>query len=140
MTKIMQNLLKKVVTALILASFLAAAFLGFAMMTYGSDGSMSDDCLFSPIGLSLCPQNTLAVVTHHVSAYYAFLNVPVGVSLTVLMISLLFVAYAALAVFTKMLLDSPPALAWSYHDDPPVDRGSGKRARWLSLFENSPSN
>jgi dolichol kinase len=109
-------------------------------MMQGPDGRMVGDCPFSAMGASLCPQDNVAVAIHHVSAYYAFLNVPVGTSFAALMISLLLVACTLLIITIRSPLLGLPILAYVLYDSPPPNAYSRKITRWLSLFENSPSH
>lgn len=135
----MRSLFKKSITALVLISFLTITLFSFAVMMHGPDGRMDGDCPFSAMGQSICPQDTIAVAIHHISAYQAFLNVPVSSGLTALIISLLFVAYASLLIFTRLPLLGPPTFARVPYDSLSTDSHSRKITRWLSLFENSPS-
>lgn len=136
----MKSFYTQIITALVLASFLSVAFFSFNMMMQGPDGRMIGDCPFSALGASLCPQDTVAAAVHHISAYYAFLNVPVGSSFAALMITLLLVAATLLVISIRTLLLGPPILATVLYDSPPPNAYSGKITRWLSLFENSPSH
>ena len=136
----MKSFYKQIITALVLASFLSVAFFSFNMMMQGPDGRMVGDCPFTALGASLCPQDNMAVAIHHVSAYYAFLNVPVGTSFAALMISLLLVASALLIISIRSPLLGPPIPATILYDSPPPNSYSRKITRWLSLFENSPSH
>ncbi len=133
----MSSLLKKLITALILTSFITIVLFSLASMTHGSDGRLAGDCPFSSPGASLCPQDMVALIIHHLSAYHAFLNVPIGSGLTTLIISLLLVIGVALVIFIHLPLLGPPSLIlYSY---PLVDSYNRKIVRWLSRLENSPS-
>ena len=137
----MNPLSKQITTVLVLSSFLAIAFFSFVLMTHGPDGRMPGDCPLSTMGVSLCPQDTVAIAIHHISSYHAFLNVPVGVGLTALIISLLFALFAVFAIFIRSTLLGlgPPLFARVLYNSPPADPHSRETVRWLSLFENSPS-
>ncbi|MEK7609855.1 MAG: hypothetical protein AAB470_01890 [Patescibacteria group bacterium] len=130
---------KKIITVLVLTSFLTVAIFSFAVMTRGPDGRMEGDCPFSVVGQSICPQDTVAVAIHHISAYQSFLNMPVGSGLTALIVSLLFAVCAALFILISSPLLGPPAVARILYDSPSIGLRSRKLTRWLSLFENSPS-
>jgi hypothetical protein len=136
----MKSFLKQILAILIFASFLSVVFFSFNIMMQGPDGRMVGDCPFSAMGASLCPQDNVAVAIHHVSAYYAFLNVPVGTSFAALMISLLLVACTLLIITIRSPLLGLPILAYVLYDSPPPNAYSRKITRWLSLFENSPSH
>lgn len=135
----MSPVYQKIISLLVLASFMAVTFFGFAIMMHGPNGWMSGDCPFSVMGASLCPQNTLATAIHLISAYHTFLNVPVGAGLTTLVISLLFAVCILLVIFIRSPLLGPPALVGIFYDSPPAASHKRKITRWLSLFENSPS-
>lgn len=135
----MKSFLKQIIALLVLASFLSVAFLSFNTMMQGPDGRMVGDCPFSAMGASLCPQDTVAVAVHHISAYYAFLNVPVGSSVASLIILLLATAGIMLMIFPEWLLSEPPQYINVFYNSPPPDSNRRKIAHWLSLFENSPS-
>ncbi len=130
-------LFKKITAPLVLLSFLTMAFFSFAVMTYGSDGSMQGDCPFSAMGASLCPPSALPGAVHYISAYQSFLNVPVNTGIMALVIALLTIVYVALAFSFHPLLYRP--LAPLLYNSPPFTSQDRKIKRWLSLFENSPS-
>lgn len=135
----MPSLFKKIIVSLILTSFLSMAFFSFVFMLHEPGERMSGDCPFSPMETSLCPQDVLAVVLHHFSAYQTFFSVPVFSSVTVLITSLLLVAFAFFLLSANSLLFEPTqTINYSYNTPltTPYDR---KIIRWLSLFENSPS-
>ena len=133
--------LKQFMTIFVLAAFLALALFSFTALLHGSNNGMGMEsgCPFStPNGL-VCPQNTLATAIHHISAFSAFLNVPVGVNMTILFAFLFLVAGAVATLFM-----SPPSAIFSklttnFYDSPPTTSSETKTKRWLSLFENSPS-
>ncbi len=136
----MKSFYKQIITILVLASFLSVAFFSFNVMMQGPDGRMVGDCPFSAMGASLCPQDTAAVAIHHVSAYYAFLNVPVGTSFAALIISLILAVCSILIISIRSPLSGPPIPATVLYDSPPPNSYNRKITRWLSLFENSPSH
>ena len=92
----MSTLLKKIIALLVLVSFMVIIFFGFAIMLHGPDGQMQGNCPFSAPGVSLCPQDTLAVALHHISSYHSFLNVPINFNIAAFIISLLFADYSFL--------------------------------------------
>ncbi|HEY4483300.1 MAG TPA: hypothetical protein VI953_03955 [Candidatus Paceibacterota bacterium] len=139
----MQTLFKQIAVPLLLLAFLAITFFGFATMVHGidMDGSMVGDCPFSVLGdASLCPQNTLAMVVHHISAYNSFLNFPIQISLGTLLATLLLLAY-----FAFRYLLSPPGLAslllkFKFRDAFTLAFvPNSKEASWLTLLEHSPA-
>ncbi|MDO8593718.1 MAG: hypothetical protein Q7R59_02390 [bacterium] len=127
---------KKTATTLLLLSFLTVVFFNFSAMSRASDGSMQGDCPFSPMGASLCPQNTLPGVIHHISESQSFLNVPVSSGLATLINALLVVISIALIFsFHPFLYRSPVFVPYAA---PPFTSHERKIKRWLSLFEHSP--
>lgn len=140
----MQTLFKQIALPLVLLAFLAITFFGFATMVHGMDdmgGSMAGDCPFTLLGdASLCPQNTLAMVVHHISAYNSFLNFPIQISLGTLLAALLLFIY-----FAFRYLISPPGLAQVLSKFKLRDAftlafvPNSKEASWLTLLEHSPA-
>jgi|SRR3989344_3321462 len=134
------HFLTKSIYIFILTSFAVVALFGFSFMMHGSDGRMAGECPFLGAGISLCPQDALALIVHHVSAYQSFLNVSVDTGLTILIVVSLFLsACALLVIFLHLPTLGPPASVFVAYDPPLVDSYSRKITRWLSLFENSPS-
>ena len=136
----MLSLFKQIIISIILVSFLTLVFFGLTIMMHGPDAHWQNNCPFSALGASLCPRDIFAVTFHHISAYYAFLNVPIYLHSDViaLIVALLFIAYIVFILFT-----GPPLLKYSiridYYDPSRVTLYKRKLTRWLSLFENSPS-
>ncbi len=111
----------------------------FATMMHGSDGRISGDCPYSAMGASLCPQNTVAIVLHHISSYKSFINVPVNFGITSLIFYLLLIAYAMFVVpINRPLLELPVFVGIPYNS-PPSTLNKRKIIRWLALHENSPT-
>ena len=135
----MKVLPRQTVVLLILVSFLAIVLFGFVSMMHTLDGRMSGECPFSAMGASLCPQNTLAVALHHISAYNSLLAAPTQSGITALIAVLLFVASLVLLLSVSPPAFSAPARAGSFFDSPRATPQDRKKIRWLSLFENSPS-
>ena len=135
----MLSVFKKITVLIVLASFLMIALLSFSLMTHGPDGRMGGECPFSAMGASLCPQNTLAVALHHISAYNSLLAAPTQSGITALIAVLLFVASLVLLLSVSPPAFSAPARAGSFFDSPRATPQDRKEIRWLSLFENSPS-
>ena len=123
----------KIITAFVLTSFLTVVFFSFAVMIHGPDGRMSGNCLFSASSVSLCPQDTVAVAIHHLSAYHAFLNAPVGSGLTAIIISLLFVIGTFYVIFTHSPLLGLRAVVNVLGDPPLTTSHDRKITHWLSL-------
>lgn len=119
-------LTKKIITFLILVSFLAVAFFSFAVMTYSPNGRMADNCLLSAaMGASLCPEDVLNVAVHHISAYYSFFNILISLGVLVLLI------------FGSLFSPFSPLLVVRYHASPPEYFRQKKKVHWLALLENS---
>lgn len=123
---------QKIITQLVLISFLVMALFSFSGMTYGTDGSMQGDCPFSVAGASLCPPSALLGAIHHLSAYQSFINVPVNP----IAVFLILVSASLVFLFLLQLYKPPAPLLYR---SPPLTSHSRKIHRWLSLFENSPS-
>ncbi|MEK7579202.1 MAG: hypothetical protein AAB460_01570 [Patescibacteria group bacterium] len=117
---------------------MALALLSLTAMLHESDGGMSGDCPFSPMGATLCPQDSLAELAHHISAYRMFFNVPVGIGFTI--IALLFALTVLLLVFIASPPLQQPVFVRSDHGAPPLDSYQRRIIDWLALFENSPSH
>lgn len=130
--------MKKIAFPLMLAPFLMAAFFGFVAMTSGPDGRMQGDCPFSATGVTLCPQNAVAIAMHHISAYQSFLNVPTGFDLVALLSALGGIGIVVVLIATSPLVPSTVPVSILYESPPPISYNR-KLVRWLSLFENSPS-
>src|SRR3989344_2326016 len=92
----MSSLFGKIAVGFVLVSFLAITLFSFTFMMSSADGQMSGDCPFSPMGVSLCPQNTVAVAIHHISSYQQFISVPLKSGINTLIFSLISVLMAAL--------------------------------------------
>ena len=136
----MLYLFKKITVLFILISFLTIVFFGFVIMAHGPSGNMQGDCPFSALGTSICPQNSIDLVFHHISAYQSFISAPVNFSPSYLIVWLILVASAFLGV---SLLISPPELLSFFHtfrDPTPYTSHKRKILSWLTLFENSPAH
>ena len=129
----------KIITFLVLASFMAVVFLSFPMMVGMSDNHMTGTCSFSVMGVSLCAQDTLEMVINHISAYQSFLNVVVSMSAMSALFLLFIVAYLILGWLGKPFLPSTSIFVSINLVSPPETSAKRKITRWLSLFENSPS-
>lgn len=123
---------KKIITPLVLLSFLVMALFSFSGMAYGPDGSMQGDCPFSNLGTSLCPPGALPGAVHHINAYQSFINVPVNP------IAVFLILVSASIVFLFLLQLYKPLAPLLYRSTPFTSQDR-KIHRWLSLFENSPS-
>lgn len=130
---------KKIIALFVLTSFLTIIFFNFAVMMHEPDGSMQGNCPFSSMGVSLCPQDILAMAFHHISAYNSLLNVPVNFGITTLIISFFLIASVILAVFIDPSLFGPPVLAGILFNTPPDTSYKRKIISWLALRENSPA-
>lgn len=137
--KIMEFTFKKIVAPFVLASFLMVVFFGFAAMSSGPDGRMQGDCPFSATGVSLCPQNTLAVALHHLSSYHSFISVPLYSTLLTLVSALLLITLFILIPPVRLLSLQPLIHSKYSNHSPPISARTWNITRWLSLLENSPS-
>lgn len=129
--------LKKIISPILLLSFLAMAFFSFAIMSYGPDGRMRGDCPLATTGASLCPQDAAAMTLHHLSAYQAFLNVPVNFGLA--MLAALFFAIGLARILFQNLFSPAFVMVRALYESPPSGIHSRRLLRWLSILENSPS-
>lgn len=135
----MSLLFKKIISSLILVAFLSLTFFSFVIMMHGQDGRMQGDCPFSAVGTSLCPQDTLAVVSHHISAYQSFFNIPLSPNITVSILLLLLVTSAIFILLISSPLLGSSVFVGYVSNFLPVFPNTRKIIRWLSLLENSPS-
>ncbi|MBI5152882.1 MAG: hypothetical protein HZA36_00240 [Parcubacteria group bacterium] len=134
-------LFQKISTFFILVSFLAIALFSVAIMAHGADGSMLGNCPFSVFDdASLCPQDVLAVVRHHVSTYYAFLNISLHSDVTMSIIAFLLLVCSTLiaSVAPYVFLSSLNSKQY-YNVSPSISSSGRKITRWLSLLTYSPS-
>jgi len=130
---------KKIISAFVLASFLMIALFSFTFMMT-ADGRMAGNCPFSVMGASLCPQGTLALAVHHISAYRSFFNVFVNSGITAIIIFALLLALGAMfKLAASPPLSRPLVIIGGLHDFQPVISHKRKITRWLALLENSPS-
>ena len=118
---------------------MAIVLFSFATVMHGPDGRISGNCPFSAIGASLCPQDTVAIVLHHISAYQSFINVSVNFGTVALIISLLLVPWMTFVVFISPSLLRPLALVGILYNFPPDTSYKREITRWLALHENSPA-
>jgi len=130
---------KKSITALILVSFLMLVLFSFGVMLHESGNQMTGNCPFSAMGVSVCPQDTLAVAIHHVSAYSSFFNVPTNFGPTIAIIFLLLAICVLFILFIRPPLPQRVTLARGTYTLPSANSYNKKVTHWLSLFENSPS-
>lgn len=121
-----------------LAALLVIVFFSFATMTHIADGRMQSNCPFSTMGAPLCPQDVVAVAIHHISSYQSLLNTPLASSITILIIALLVLVYAASRFSVRSLVPGSRLVRRLYNSSPSYP-GSREITRWLSLFEHSPS-
>src|SRR3989338_7447378 len=132
----MSSLFGKIAVSFVLVSFLAITLFSFTFMMSNADGEMPGDCPFSPMGVSLCPQNTVAVAIHHISSYQQFISVLLKSGINMFFFSLISVLMAVL--FLAFYLSSPvfrPLLSRvRFRDNLPTNSRDKKITRWLSLF------
>lgn len=124
--------------ALILAlAFASMAGLGFMAMSHASDHSGSN-CLASLLDSADCPRSVLSAAAHHMSAYRSLSNGRVTLIFAELALML---AAALVALWWLRASYRPePSLALIRIDYRPAHPGGDRKtARWLSLFEHSPS-
>ncbi len=134
----MKTTLKKVISVLVIVVFLMSIVSGAFAMIHDADGRMQGDCPFSSGESVDCIQNTLTSATHRVSFYKSFLNVTTDYSSVFLLVSLLFITSFYKFLKDKDLPDILPGK--KFYIPPHVTAIFRKVFRWLSLFENSPSN
>lgn len=131
---------KQIFIYFVLASFLMMALFSFVVMIHGSEGQIPGNCPFSSTGVSLCPQDSLAVVIHHISAYQSLLSAPLNFSMTVFILFLIFAAGASLFISSGPPLIKLQTSAEIFYGPPAEVSPRDKNiTRWLSLFENSPA-
>ena len=136
----MLALFKKIITLLILASFVTLLIFGIFTMMHSPDGQMLSECPFSFVGTANCIQNTLATTIHHISSYQSFLNVTVDYGSITLLASLLIFAGLFSILFTDPDIFKLNAFVKrGSYNTPQISSGVRKIIRWLSLLENSPS-
>lgn len=133
-----QPLSQKIISTLILVSFLMVAFLGLFVIVHGPDGQMVGDCPFSLTNTTFCPQDLIASVSHHLNAYHSFLNVTINDIVAILILSLALAVGAWIFFQQPLLLFDPHQLKISFYNSPPTSERR-KIIHWLSLLENSPS-
>lgn len=134
----MSSLFKKIITSFILLSFIMIVLFSFAVMMHGPGERMSGNCPFSAMGVSLCPQNIVAMIFYHISAYQSFINVSVNFGVAALA-SFLLAAGAVLAASISPSLFRLLAPLGILYDSPPDASRERKKTRWLALHENSPA-
>ncbi|TSD03428.1 MAG: hypothetical protein Athens071416_109 [Parcubacteria group bacterium Athens0714_16] len=134
----MSSLLKKTIASFVLLSFLIIVFFSFVVMMHEPNGGMSKNCLFSTVDVSLCPQDALVMVFHHISSYQSFINIPIDFGISILVIFLLFVLYTILTTFINSSQFKLVSIGISY--SPPQETSHERKiARWVALHENSPT-
>ncbi|MFA6414772.1 MAG: hypothetical protein WC217_00585 [Candidatus Paceibacterota bacterium] len=131
--------LREIIAPFVLASFLMVTFFGFASMVHGSDGQMQTDCPFTQTGASLCPQDAVTMVMHHIATYQSFLTMSVGPSLMALIIAAFSIVSLAAILFARPRLQTFAASRGALYKSPPPISYNRKLTRWLSILENSPS-
>ncbi|PIP58210.1 MAG: hypothetical protein COX02_01420 [Candidatus Vogelbacteria bacterium CG22_combo_CG10-13_8_21_14_all_37_9] len=137
----MKFLAKKIIASLVLSSFLAIVFFSFTVMWHQPDQAMVNNCPFSSLNQSLCPLNSMAVVIHHLLAYHSFLNIPLNLSLSLLLINLLFFLIGFRLIFFQSKLPLPALPILNQILNVFLFKLIGRREiiRWLALLENSPA-
>ncbi len=110
-------------------------FFGFTLMMHGQEGKTSD-CPFSVMSNIPCSQTMMASIIHHISAYYAFFNVPM---VTIFSLILLIAVFLIFILSVDYCLLRFVVLPEAYIDFSPTVYSKRKITRWLSLFEHSPS-
>lgn len=136
----MSPVFKKIITSLVLASFLMVVFFSLGFMIHRPDGTMEGTCpLSSPSEESLCSQNTIFSALHHISAYQSLLNVQVSSNMTLGLLSLLLLVLVFIVSLRDFSLLNR-LLYFNRRSNSPLPlSGTRKIIRWLSLFEHSPS-
>jgi len=131
------RLFARIILVLVLASFIGVAFFSLILLSHGPNDRMTTECPFSA-GVSLCPQDSLALIAHHISAYSAFFAFPPSVFVTVMFLLLLF--WALVFILSWYLPLSPPTrpIPLLYTTLPLANLYKKRIVGWLSLLENSP--
>lgn len=127
----MQNLVK-IISAVLLTSILFVAVGGAFNMAHTNAGMQSDDCLFSTMGESLCPQDLLAQAVHHIAAYQSFFSVPLTA-----FASLIFMIAILVFFYLPTVLPTLRPVRIVSTATPPYPRNF--ISSWLALLEHSPS-
>ena len=124
--------------------FMVVSVFGFAGMTHANhDGSVSGGCITSILDSSVCVNDVLSMVIHHISAYQSFSQFLInylGTTFFLLLLSALmagmFLLWRALNLWLKHF--SP--FAFLRDKFKIVGRNANSQIlNWLSLLENSPS-
>src|SRR3989344_5919051 len=84
----MSSLCKKIIGSLVLASFLAIVLFSFVTMMHEPDESALSGCPFAA-GVSLCPQDMVGMILHHISAYNSLFNVLINFNTNIFVILVL---------------------------------------------------
>lgn len=135
---LMNILSKKIITGFVLTTFLFVVFFSLSLvMVHSSNSTMEENCPFSIMDTSICPQNNFATVIHHLSSYESFLSAPIN--MVGLVISFLLLTSVAMAFYISPPLPHIPVFINVFHNISPDLSCKLKIARWLSLLENSPS-
>ncbi|OGI90970.1 hypothetical protein A2911_00345 [Candidatus Nomurabacteria bacterium RIFCSPLOWO2_01_FULL_40_15] len=124
--------------------FLATAVFGFTAMNHGiHDGNVTGGCGIPVLNISICANDIVGMVVHHISAYQSFSQILVSHWQTSILLFLLFVFTTGVLLAWHRFLNLqlkhfllPVFLRIRFQTTKHI--ASFKFLNWLSLFENSP--
>ncbi len=120
----------KYLTTILLIGFIIVGLFSFTTTMSGTNGHPSDGCPFSAMSASLCPQNTVAMVLHHIATYQTFINIPIPVN---------FGVWTMLVATVSLSLLKLPDRVGIFYKFSPDPTNKIKITRWLALHETSPT-
>lgn len=131
--------MKKILSLLIITSFLVIGIFGFTSMNHGADHSVG--CIASVVSNTPCPENSEAMAVHHIQAFSSFFSVAPSIPYIFLLapFSALFVGTGFLNTRKRNLILTN-LVFWLDQHHPECQLSCPRKiTRWLSLLENSPS-
>ncbi|HEY4515353.1 MAG TPA: hypothetical protein VJJ22_04370 [Candidatus Paceibacterota bacterium] len=137
----MRILPRQLITLIVAITFLSLVFFGFALMTHFPGSNMVGDCPLSVVaGSSLCLQDNLGVVMHHISTYQSIFEIPLENSMTAFLSSILLTLLLVIYILFDQFTFYRTELQFVGHNKliPLLSKKEDKITRWLSLLENSP--
>ncbi len=130
---------KKLLSLLIIISVLVIGVFGFTMINHGA-GHVAG-CIASAVDNTPCPENIVAMLTHHIQAFVSFFSVIPSIPFIFLLTLFfaLFLSAGFLYIKHRDLILSN-LVFWRVRLDPERQLSRPRKiTRWLSLLENSPS-
>lgn len=113
----------------------------FGLTSMNHDAGHSTGCIASTLNNATCPENIVAMSTHHIQAFVSFFSVVSSIPFIFLLALLFAILLKVGFIFVKRQDSILTNLAfWRVRHDPerrPIR--PRKITRWLSLLENSPS-